>query len=274
MRKRLGVFMLVAALSCASFAGCGSKNTETTSEAASETTVADVAVADGETTTAVVEEVTTGTITLGGNGDGEATMIGTFDYSAAEGAATEDQIKNFNEAYEALDGVDVTPIALLATQVVAGTNYQFLCTKTVTSANAATSLIVVTVYVDLSGKASVINEADFDATKLLEENATVTVEEGITGGWETVGDVNYSLPIIASSAFDKAKGEMVGSAIEPIAYLGSQIVSGTNYLMVCKSTPTTPDAASTLKLVVVYEDLDGNASFLQITDIDPAAFNS
>ncbi len=63
---------------------------------------------------------------------------------------------------KATEGWDVTYSAevLLATQVVAGTNYELLCERTV-AATGATEYAIVTVYADLEGKAEVMDIYDF-----------------------------------------------------------------------------------------------------------------
>ena len=68
---------------------------------------------------------------------------------------TEDIRKICNKAFEELEGVRYTPIALLGTQVVAGTNYQVLCAAEVVVPDAATEYAVVTIYEDLEGNVEV-----------------------------------------------------------------------------------------------------------------------
>lgn len=68
---------------------------------------------------------------------------------------TEDIRKICNKAFEELEGVRYTPIALLGTQVVAGTNYQVLCAAEVVVPDAETEYAVVTIYEDLEGNVEV-----------------------------------------------------------------------------------------------------------------------
>ncbi|MCB5952803.1 hypothetical protein LI951_12055 [Enterococcus sp. BWT-B8] len=58
-----------------------------------------------------------------------------------------------------------------------------------------------------------------------------------------------------------------GSSIEPFALLGTQIVAGVNYKLVCKVTPIVPDAETKLSIVTIYKPLTEKAELKEITDI-------
>ena len=77
-----------------------------------------------------------------------------------DGTITPELQELFNKAIEELDGVDYTPIKLLETQVVAGTNYKFLCDATVTSPDAETTQAIVTIYEDLQGNVEILDIQD------------------------------------------------------------------------------------------------------------------
>ena len=71
--------------------------------------------------------------------------------------------------------------------------------------------------------------------------------------------------------FQKAAGSLTGVEYTPVAYLGTQVVAGTNHLFLCKTAPITPDAEATYALVTVYEDLDGNVSIADVQKSDAKA---
>ena len=73
---------------------------------------------------------------------------------------TEDIRKICDKAFEELEGVRYTPIALLGTQVVAGTNYQVLCAAEVVVPDAETEYVVVTIYEDLEGNVEITDIED------------------------------------------------------------------------------------------------------------------
>ena len=63
----------------------------------------------------------------------------------------------FEKATEGILGVTYTPVALVGTQVVAGMNYCFLCEAKAVVPEVEPYYVNVTVYQDLSGKATVTN---------------------------------------------------------------------------------------------------------------------
>ena len=73
------------------------------------------------------------------------------------------------------------------------------------------------------------------------------------------------------TAFDKAVETLDGADYEPVAYLGSQTVSGSNYVALMRVTPVVPDAEPEFDLVTVYEDLDGKE---EITDTETVSIDA
>ena len=80
------------------------------------------------------------------------------------------------------------------------------------------------------------------------------------------------MPDDGSKAFYSAFEEYAGSSVVPLAYVGSQVVSGSNYAILCKFTTETEDPLTSIQMVTVYVDPEGNASILHIEDIDPTDF--
>ncbi len=154
----------------------------------------------------------------------------------------------FEKATKDLMGVDYEAIALLGKQVVAGTNYSILVRKTVVVPDAEPTYSVITIYEDLEGNAEITDDKEI-------------IGEQTAGSFTAnAGDVDMAKNADIQAKFEKANEGLVGAAIEPIAYLGSQVVAGTNYMVLCKSTPAYPDAIPEYELITVYEDLAGNIS--------------
>ena len=65
---------------------------------------------------------------------------------------------------------------------------------------------------------------------------------------------------------DRAFEDMVGAVYEPVAYIGSQVVKGTNHCILCKTAPVVLEPTETYALVYLYEDLDGNVEVSEIID--------
>ena len=53
-----------------------------------------------------------------------------------------------------------------------------------------------------------------------------------------------------------------------MAYLGSQVVAGTNHAFLCQAVTVVPDAVPRWTVVFLYEDLQGNVSLMNIADFD------
>jgi hypothetical protein len=93
-------------------------------------------------------------------------------------------------------------------------------------------------------------------------------DEMLTGGWTAAADC--TLTPEAEAAL-KAATDMPGCSYEPIAIIGTQVVAGVNYCILCRVTPIVPDAVPTYALVYVYAGVDGTNALLGIADIDIAA---
>ena len=63
----------------------------------------------------------------------------------------------FDKAVEGLVGAEYVPVALLSTQVVAGTNYCILCQITPVAPNATPTWALVYIYADLDGNTEITN---------------------------------------------------------------------------------------------------------------------
>ena len=76
------------------------------------------------------------------------------------GTLPEDAQAAFDKALEGLDGAVYTPVALLSTQVVAGTNYCILCQITPVVPDPVPTWALVYIYADLQGNAEIMNVYD------------------------------------------------------------------------------------------------------------------
>ena len=160
-----------------------------------------------------------------------------------------DAVAALDNALKYLDGVAYTPVAVLARQCVAGTNYCLLCKVKPVAPKAKPSYQLVYIYEDLKGDAEFIGR-----TTVLNSSS-----EGATGGYSVNdGDTSLSANEDVLAAFNKAIDGRAGVDIYPIAYLGSQVVAGMNHMLLCRSTVVYPDAVPSYSIMTVYEDLDGN----------------
>ena len=170
----------------------------------------------------------------------------------------------FKKATESLTGVSYTPVAYLGTQVVAGTNHLFLCKTAPVVPGAAETYALVTVYEDLKGNASVTDVQNCEAKAPAAPDDGSKVAGGVTEAQtpEVTPD--------AKAALDKACQGPDGAKYEVKALLGTQVVAGTNYTLLCKITPVVPNASSHYAIVKVYEKPDGSAEISETFDFTPS----
>ena len=189
-------------------------------------------------------------------------------YDGTTSAINDDIRAAWDKAMEGLTGVRYEPIRLLASQVVNGTNYAILARGTTVTAEPSTDWYVVKMYVDLQGNAEISSIERIDLTAMKVADTTVLASE-LMGGWQVVNPDNSILePEDAQKAFTKANEQYVGVSLSPIATLGTQVVSGTNYLVLCTGTPATENPTNQLYLVEVYADLQGGAQITQVEAFD------
>ncbi len=132
---------------------------------------------------------------------------------------------------------------------------------------------MVVVYRSLDGKAEITKKSAFELTDYTGGESKEPAEQ-LAGGWAAPDDITVlPIPENAEKALVKALGSFVGSDIEPMALLGTQVVAGTNYALLCRVTPVVPNAVSTIQIVTVYADLQGNAEFTNFCALDHAKYN-
>lgn len=89
---------------------------------------------------------------------------------------------------------------------------------------------------------------------------------GMTGGWTPSADPAVTEDI--QELLFKGLDGLLGVNYTPVAYLGSQVVAGTNHAILCQATVVYPDATPYYVIVYLYQDLEGNVSILNIADFD------
>ena len=74
-----------------------------------------------------------------------------------------------------------------------------------------------------------------------------------------------ALPQKAQSAFTAVMSDIVGADYEPIAYLGSQVVNGTNYKVLAIKTPVVPNGEKSFVKIIINEGTDKTTRLVSIS---------
>jgi len=91
---------------------------------------------------------------------------------------------------------------------------------------------------------------------------------GLLGGWQVADIARVELTDEEADIFTKAMEKVLGVNYEAVCVLATQVVSGTNYAFLARGTVVSADPVSKFYIIKVYNDLQGNASAENITEID------
>lgn len=174
----------------------------------------------------------------------------------------EDAKSAYDKAMQSYEEGSLTLIALLGEQVVAGTNYMYLC-------QGDNKLKVVIVYNDLEGNSSVTSVKDFDLNKYANKDISMNAEM-LSGGWYTIIP---GRPIMLAeqlqSYFDTATEKLVGVSYFPASVIATNTDS---YAILCYGR--TADANATEGVyVLTLRVKDNNPEIASIAAIDLKDFN-
>lgn len=156
----------------------------------------------------------------------------------------------FKKATKGVEGESYKAIALLGTQVVAGTNYAILCRVTPKDIDGGDEEIrVMYIYEDLQGKAEITG-------------FKTIIGKLLPGGFSAnPGKFGLKNNKTVYNSYKKAVKSVKDCKLTAVAYLGSQVVAGTNYLILCGCKNTSSNKY-TYSLVKVYKSLDGKNSVI------------
>ena len=202
-------------------------------------------------------------LTACGNSSGSVAMGGGWTMTTQDAVKLPEDVK---AGFDKVAGKDLVPVALIAQQVVSGTNDMILC-------RSGNEYRMIVVYRDLQGTATITNNVPFVLTDYTSGGDTLQTTP-LAGGWHVPSEMT-SIPLSgdAKTAFNNALTSLSGNDIESMALLGTQVVSGTNYAILCRVTPMAQNAVSSVQVVTVYSDLQKNASFTAFSPIDPKKYS-
>lgn len=91
---------------------------------------------------------------------------------------------------------------------------------------------------------------------------------GKLGGYKIANHSTNQLPQDLASAIDSLFNDekILGAQYSPLWYIGSQIVNGTNHLILAKQTRLTKDFSTRIVAIVINISTSGQASIVEIID--------
>ena len=177
---------------------------------------------------------------------------------------SDEALEAFNKATETMTGLTCEPMVLLGCQIVAGTNYCFLCKASASYEDMPTGWAFVYIYQDLDGNAEIqsvqIVEPGYLANVEKADFNDIRVDE-IVDSTRSMGAWSYTEP----DEHDIEVFEKLDSGMDLMFKMEEQLVAGTNYCFLAKQD-------GVRYFVYVYEDLDGNVSLSGKVPIDIGAF--
>lgn len=193
----------------------------------------------------------------------ETPMVGGWSINKGHFSPEEnkDAMKAFHKAINGLTGYYYEVVAVLGSQVVAGTNYAYLCRGNVVVPDAEPTYLILYVYENLIGKARILDSQSIFTGDL----------GGVIGDFNlNTGKVELQENAAVSAAFEKAVANLADVSYEPIAYLGLQTVDGEGptYAVLCLEKAGTASAKTKLSMITIYEDLGGKAKIRSTEDVE------
>ncbi len=135
---------------------------------------------------------------------------------------TEDAEVALEKACDTLTGAEYTPVALLATQVVAGTNYRIICESRPSVPLPEAGYVIVTVYADLQGNAEITDTIEFRHKDIYSDapggsettDAAVAAVNGNIKTYYELGDGTWMCDDIVYQYRLEMKGRMPNAAVD------------------------------------------------------------
>lgn len=180
-----------------------------------------------------------------------------------------DDAKKAFENASNIDSYDLDTVALLARQTVSGTNYMFLCKE-----NSSNNYKIVIVYNNMDDVSQITKISYFDYTKYAHNNINYNPDKTV-GRWDVIiPDEDTQLDEQVKDIYNTGIQKVSNIDYKPIALLGKQTVSGTNYAVLAYGqlhNTDTPEKG--IFLLTLNKDLKGNIDIPSLSYIDLKEFN-
>lgn len=139
-------------------------------------------------------------------------------------------------------GATYIPIWYVGKQIVNGVNHKLICRQIKTTKDNAQAIVALTL--------NIPNGSNGEKTTMVDITEEATLDEGL------------------QYAFDMAVRPLVGAIYKPLAYVGKQIVKGTNYYFICSARRVHPDSIP-YPAVVCVNQFDGAFMVVSIEPLIP-----
>lgn len=183
----------------------------------------------------------------------ESSVAGTLSEAAKQ--AYEEATSNDYHTYE--------PLACIKEQVVNGKNYAIL-------AKNKDGLVILFIYKPLNGTAEITSVSNFNMQDYLTKEITIQDEqETLMGGWNTPQDGGLTtMPQALATASSRAFLDFKDLYLDPLCVLGTQVVSGINYALICRGRASNNSTKADIYLVELYVDTSSNPTITTVSPID------
>lgn len=133
-------------------------------------------------------------------------------------------------------------------------------------------LLTVLMFVSLTACAkkeeAKVEEPTIETQEKTESNEP-TLDGPVAGGWTVYDEEPESQTSEEGmTACEKALEGLTGVGYRPYIEMGTQVVSGKNYMYLSKMTTVVPNAETELGVIVVYANLQGGAELLHVNKIN------
>lgn len=101
-----------------------------------------------------------------------------------------------------------------------------------------------------------------------DSTAEVPSGSALAGGWTIAEDqtITEEIKNVFFQGLDSYQTGIITVAYTPVALLGTQVVAGTNYAVLSKASEI--NQGSKWVIIYLYQDLEGNATVLNIADVE------
>ncbi len=89
----------------------------------------------------------------------------------------------------------------------------------------------------------------------------------LLGGWDVSEMKGVNLPQKVQSAFTAVTARLDGQDYEPVLYVGSQVVNGTNHCILALQRLVVPGPESRLVKMIINVDTKGTARLVSVSGI-------